>query len=170
MIAEQSLVRPGKHRMRQSTSRSRNLLLETHPALLDLSILLLRLTLGWILFMSGSGKVLRWFGGFGLATTVQFMAKVGISAPWAYVSSYTEFIGGFLLIVGLLTRLTAIPVTINMIVATIVSLPRGFLTGAAFPLALMICAIVILLTGPRAYSLDALLFRGLDDPHLTPPK
>ena len=77
----------------------------------------------------------------------------------AYLSSYTEFIGGILLVVGLLTRPVALAVVINMAVATIVSLPRGFVAGAAYPFSFMISAVIILLAGPMLISLDSLIFR-----------
>ena len=136
-----------------------NLLTGTNTNLLSISILLLRITLGVILFIVGAGKVMGWFGGHGMETTIFFLVtKQGFSVPLAYMSAYTEFIGGFLLIIGLFTRPVAFAIMINMIVAGIVSLPRGFITGAAYPFSLMISALIILLTGPMKFSLDSLIF------------
>lgn len=139
------------------------LLSKTHPALLDASLLLLRLSAGIILFVIGSGKVMGWFGGMGLTATIQmFVLKMGIPTPLAYLSCLTEFIGGFLLIIGFLTRPAALAVAINMTVATITILPKGFFFGGAgYPFCLLVMAVVILLSGPRAYSADAFLF-GID--------
>ena len=134
------------------------LLTQTTTSLLSLSILLLRCMTGVILFAGGAGKVLSWFGGFGMEKTVQYYKMSGISEPLAYLSSYTEFIGGFLLIIGLLTRPAAFAVMINMLVATIMTMPKGFLAGgAAYPFSLTVSALIILLTGPMAYSIDAWL-------------
>ena len=128
--------------------------------LLSSCLLLLRITVGVILFIVGAGKVLGWFGGFGMQTTINFfVTKEGFSVLLAYLSSYTEFIGGILLVVGLLTRPVALAVVINMAVATIVSLPRGFVAGAAYPFSFMISAVIILLAGPMLISLDSLIFR-----------
>lgn len=136
------------------------LLTGTNPKLLSFCLLLLRITVGIILFVAGSGKVLGWFGGHGMEATIKFfVTKQGFTPVLAYMSAYTEFIGGFLLIVGLLTRPIAFVVMINMIEAGIVSLPRGFITGAAYPFSLMISALIILLAGPMLFSLDSLLFR-----------
>src|SRR4029078_9883018 len=133
------------------------ILTKTNDRLLNIAVLLLRLTIGVILFGAGAGKLFKWFGGFGLEMTVHYFAEIGFSAPLAYLSTFTEFIGGILLIVGLLTRPAAFAVLINMTVATVVSLPKGFFVGmAAYPFALAIVALVILLTGPMAYSIDAL--------------
>lgn len=137
------------------------LLTETNTTLLNVSLLLLRLTVGVILFMFGAGKVLGWFGGQGIEATLDiFVSQMGIHPILAYLSCYTEFIGGFLLIVGLLTRPAAFAIMINMLVATIVTLPNGFLTGASFPFSMTISSIIILLAGPMAYSVDARLLSG----------
>ena len=134
---------------------------QTNNNLLSISILLLRFMIGIILFVAGAGKVLGWFGGMGLETTVNiFTSKMHIPAFLAYLSCFTEFIGGFLLVVGLLTRPVAIAVFINMLVATIMMAPHGFLKGgAAYPFTLMIFSLVILFSGPMVYSLDTWIFR-----------
>jgi putative oxidoreductase len=137
------------------------LLTETNTTLLNVSSLLLRLTVGIILFVAGAGKVLGWFGGMGMDATINiFVTNMGIHPLLAYLSCYTEFIGGFLLIIGLLTRPAAFAITINMLVAAIVTLPNGFMAGASYPFSMMVSAIVILLAGPMAYSLDSSLLGG----------
>ena len=84
----------------------------------------------------------------------------GFSELEAYLSSYSEFIGGALLIIGFLTRPAAVALTINMTVATVVTMPKGFLMGnASYPFTLAVCSFIFLLTGPMAFSLDALLFQ-----------
>ncbi len=136
-------------------------LTETHPSLQNTAILLIRWTIGVILFVVGSGKVLGWFGGMGLEATIQAFGKAGFSAWLIYLSSFTEFIGGILLILGLFTRPILIAVIINMLVATISMWPGGFFTGAraVYPFLVLVCSIVIFLTGPMSYSIDALIQR-----------
>ena len=137
------------------------LLIGTNTKLFSTYIILLRITVGVILFVVGSGKVMGWFGGHGMETTIKFfVTKQGFTPLLAYMSSYTEFIGGFLLVVGLLTRPAAFAIVINMAVAGIVSLPRGPIAGAAYPFSLMISALIILLAGPMLFSLDSLLLRS----------
>lgn len=137
------------------------LLIGTNIKLLSLCLLMLRGTAGIILFITGSGKTLQWFHGFGMDATIQFFSQMGFSSFWAYVSSYTEFIGGFLLMIGFLTRPAAIAVFINMLVATIVAWPNGFVSQqpASFPFSLMISALVVILAGPMMFSVDYLLQR-----------
>jgi putative oxidoreductase len=136
-----------------------NLLTGTNKTLINTGILLLRWMTGIIMFVAGAGKAAGWFGGFGMATTVgMFKTMMNISAFWTYVSCYTEFIGGFLLIIGLLTRPAAFLLTINMMVATYIVGPKNFfMGGGAFVCTLMVSSLVILLTGPMKYSLDTLL-------------
>ncbi|HKI44823.1 MAG TPA: DoxX family protein [Balneolales bacterium] len=139
-----------------------SLLIGNNTRLLDISMLLLRCVIGLILFVIGSGKVLGWFGGMGMAQTVQAFGKGGFSPPLVYLSSYTEFIGGILLIIGFLTRPIGVAVMINMIVATIVMLPNGLVgpTSAALPLTVLVVDIAILIAGPMDYSIDFLITRG----------
>ena len=135
------------------------LLIETNQKVTDVAMLLLRIMTGLILFVAGAGKVMGWFGGLGMETTLQlFKTNMNLSAFWCYVSCYTEFIGGLLVMIGLLTRPAAIALVINMLVATLlVGFKNFFLGGAPFPALLMVILLVIALAGPMAYSIDALL-------------
>lgn len=134
-------------------------LIETNTRTLSIAILLLRLMAGLILFVAGAGKVMGWFGGFGMTATLDiFKINMHLSAFWTYVSCYAEFIGGFLIIIGLVTRFAAVVLVINMLVATwFVGLKNFFMGGAAYPCLLMVIFLVIVLSGPMAYSIDALL-------------
>ncbi len=127
---------------------------ELNIKILNLSLLLLRLGVGLVLFVAGAGKIFGWFGGFGAETTIQYYVSMGIPVSLAYISMYTEFIGGILLIVGLFTRIAALLILINMLVASFVTWPAGFLAGSAFPILLAVNAAVVMLVGPMRYSLD----------------
>lgn len=137
-----------------------------NPALVSISVLLLRCTVGFLLFVAGSGKAFGWFAGYGMEATFQGYAKMGFSAPLAYLSMFTELLGGLLLVIGLLTRPAAFAIMINMIVATIVSLPGGFMgpAGAQTPFIFLMMDIAILLAGPMAYSLDTVIFKKSSHP------
>src|SRR5713226_5791957 len=75
--------------------------------------LLVRLFVGYFFMETGWGK-LHNLDGF-----AQRFAGWGIPYPYfnTALSAYTEFIGGWLTIIGLGTRLIAIPMIINMLVA-----------------------------------------------------
>jgi putative oxidoreductase len=133
----------------------------SNNSLLSLGLLFLRCNIGILLFMAGAGKLFGWFGGYGMEATIEGFSKIGIPAVLTYMSTYTELLGGILLTIGLLTRPVAFAVMINMIVATIVTLPSGFMgpTGAQTPFMFLVIDIVILLAGPMTFSLDRLLVR-----------
>ena len=133
-------------------------LIKTNTALLSISVLLLRIVLGGILFIAGAGKVFGWFGGMGLEATLEAFTQMGFSAPLAHLSNYTELIGGLLIAIGLFTRPAALAIAINMLVATIVSLPQGFMMGASYPFSLFMVSLALLIAGPMSISADALLF------------
>ena len=129
--------------------------------IVDISLFLVRAISGLIIFVAGAGKVFGWFGGYGLQKTLEaFSSMMHTNAFWAYVSCFTELIGGFLLMIGLFTRPAAFFVAINMFVATnYVGWENFFSKTGDFPFTLFICSFVILLCGPGSLSFDALLFR-----------
>jgi putative oxidoreductase len=98
---------------------------------------------------------------------VGFFTGLGIPAPAlnAYVVSSLEFGGGILLTLGLGSRLIALPLVINMIVAyiaadreallSVISNPDKF-TGAA-PYTFLVASLVVLIFGPGKASVDAFL-------------
>lgn len=118
--------------------------------------LILRLTLGVVFFMHGAQKVLGWYGGGGLEGTAQFMNSLGIPTFMAYVSSFWEFLGGIFLIVGFLTRIWALGLVINMIVAMQLAHSGFFVSqgGIELALVLMVMALAVTLLGSGRYSID----------------
>ena len=140
------------------------LLTKTDPRLIDVSILLLRCTVGIVLFIVGGGKVFGWFGGYGLKAMLPVFASMGIPTLLVYASFFTELIGGGLLMIGFLTRPAALAIMINMFVATSFMWPHGFIAsdgGAAWPFSLMVSTIIILLAGPMRYSLDFVMLHWM---------
>jgi putative oxidoreductase len=127
----------------------------------DWGILLLRLMLGAVMFAHGASKVFGIWGGEGLDATVAMMAPKFGAFP-AYLSIFTELLGGAAMILGVVTRFWGIGIFINMMVAVIgVHLANGFIGkgGFEFPLTLAVMALAIVVAGPGAISLDALLFK-----------
>ena len=137
------------------------------PEWKDEALLVLRVVLGVIFFMHGSQKVLGFFGGQGLTATIQFFqSKLGIPTVLGYTAAFTEFFGGIALILGLFTRLAALGIGINMVVATLkVHLANGFFLnwfcqsgkghGYEYNLALIAMALALVLAGGGNFSLDA---------------
>ncbi|ALI34893.1 Putative oxidoreductase CatD [Candidatus Nitrosocosmicus oleophilus] len=92
-----------------------------------------------------------------LQGTQGFFASVGIPADLALLIGLLEVIGGVLLIVGLLTRITSILFTIEMICAVlIVKADNSFMGQGGFEvdLLLMFISISLLLSGPGRVSIE----------------
>ena len=95
---------------------------------------------------------------------VNYLTTLGFPFPTAgaYVSAYTEFIGGILLVLGLWTRPTAILLIVNFTVAFFLAhLAVNDTYQNTFPSANLIAVNVFLLfNGAGNYSVDAKLERG----------
>lgn len=117
-----------------------------------LGLLVLRVVLGVIMIGHGCGKV---FGG--LHHHAEVVHSLGLPAWLGYVSSFVEFFGGILLVVGFVTRCAAIAVCINMLVAVFkVHFHNGLLGqgGYQFPLSLAAMAFALIFTGPGPMALE----------------
>lgn len=133
----------------------------------DVSLTVLRLVLGVVFFAHGAQKLLGWFGGYGFHGTMGFFEHLGMPAPVAFLIICTEFFGGLGLIVGLLTRIAALGIGVEMIGAIfMVHLPNGFFMnwygtqkGEGFEYHLLAIAIAaaLLLRGAGKFSVDRAL-------------
>ena len=127
-------------------------------------LLLIRLYWGWGFFQTGKGKLSN------IAQPTEFFQSLGIPFPHAQaiLVGTTECIGGLLLLLGLLSRLASIPLTILLIVAyltadiavvkNILGDPDKFLAADEFLFLLVV--LLVLLFGPGKFSLDWLIARG----------
>jgi putative oxidoreductase len=135
-----------------------------------LGLLILRLVVGLTLAAHGSQKLFGWWGGPGMAGWTQTVTKLRIrpAQPWAWVAALSEFGGGLLLALGLLSPLGSLAIVGAMVVAIVtVHLSRGFWTGKGgyeFNLSLIAAAVALALTGPGTYSLDRALGIQLPEP------
>ena len=99
----------------------------------------------------------------GMAEFKGFLVTIGIPGWMGYLAAYGEFIGGILLIVGLLTRFASFTVLIIMTVAVVkVTWKNGLIgpQGYGFPLALAAMAFTLIFFGGGPISLDTAIFHG----------
>jgi putative oxidoreductase len=143
----------------------RTLALSPLRRLAELGPLAVRVIVGTIMAAHGLQKVQAGPANFGA-----FLGQMGVPLPtlMGYVVTFVEVVGGVLLIVGLLSRLAALLLTIDLVVAILlVKVNVGFLSppqggaGAELELALIAGFLVILLAGPGRLSVDhALGYEG----------
>jgi putative oxidoreductase len=126
-----------------------------------IALLLMRLALGAIMVAHGYYKV---FGG--LHHHAQTVASLGLPAWLGYVSAFTEFFGGLLILVGFFTRAAAFAVFINLSVAIWkVHLHNGLMGGPGrpgyeFPLAAAALAFALVFFGGGPIAIDHVLRGG----------
>lgn len=125
---------------------------------------LVRIATGLILVPHGAQKLFGWFGGGGLTGTAQFFEQnLGLypGLLFAGLAGATEFVGGLLLALGLLTRLSAAAVVSVMAYAAfVVHWGNGFFWtagGYEFPLLWGLVALALVIRGGGPLSLDRIL-------------
>lgn len=136
----------------------------------DVAALVLRLTLGVVMFPHGAQKLLGWFGGSGFTATMSGLTgQVGLPSLVALFVIVAEFFGAIALVAGVLSRLAALSIGAIMVGAIFVAhLPNGFFMnwfgnqpgeGFEYHLLAIGLAAAIVIKGSGALSLDRLLTR-----------
>jgi uncharacterized membrane protein YphA (DoxX/SURF4 family) len=133
------------------------------------AVILVRLIVGGVFLSEGVQKFL-FPGDLGVGR----FTKIGIPSPevMAPFVGVVEIVGGALLLAGFLTRLAAIPLIIDMLVAiTTTKIPilqkSGFWAmahEARVDYAMLLGCIFLLVAGAGTWSLDAGLTRGAEHP------
>jgi len=124
-------------------------------------LLAIRLYWGWQFWQTGWGKLSN------IPQTIENFTNMGVPAPHfnAYFIGALEAGGSILLILGLASRLIALPLTLNMITAFVVA-DRDALRSifsdpdkfyAAAPYTFLFASLIILAFGPGMFSLDTLI-------------
>ncbi len=130
--------------------------------------LILRLTLGVVMWPHGAQKLLGWYGGFGFSGTMGFFTEqMHVSWIVAFLVIIGESLGSLALLAGFLTRFAAASLGVIMLGAiSMVHWPHGFFMnwfgkqqGEGFEYHLLVIgiSIALLITGGGKWSLDGLI-------------
>jgi len=123
-----------------------------------LALLVVRLALGVVMLAHGYQNSFRH-----LHDHVHMVVNLGLPAWLGYVSSFTEFFGGLLILAGFFTRFAAVAICIDLLVAIWKVHWRNGLTGDhgyEFPLALAALAFALIFFGAGPISMDHVLRGG----------
>lgn len=124
----------------------------------DIALALVRAIVGIVFLAHGLQKLLV----FHYAGVVGAFHQMGIPAASvsAGLAMGAETLGGLLLLIGLFTRVAAIPVAFTMLVAIVqVHLQHGFFAqggGYEYPLTLLVATIALAIGGGGAFAIDNL--------------
>ncbi len=126
-------------------------------------LLAVRLYWGWQFAQDGWGKL------HNLDKVTEFFTSLGLPAPGltaAFIGGL-ELVGGILLAIGLGSRLIALLLTVNMLVAYITADREALFSifadpdkfYAASPYTYLFASVIVLIFGPGKFSVDAWLTR-----------
>lgn len=122
----------------------------------------LRIVVGGFMIPHGVQKVFQ----TGVAGLVPTISKIGFepALAWAYAVGAVEFLGGILVMIGLLTRVAAFAVAVELLVIVVaIKSANGFFArnnGIEFELLWGILFLLIVLRGPGRYSLDRIFWKS----------
>ena len=134
----------------------------------DVATLVIRVLLGVVFFPHGMQKLFGWFGGYGFTGSMGFFTgNLHIPAIFAFLAIMAEALGALGLITGLLTRVAAFGIGVNMIVAVyMLHWQNGFFMnwfgnqkgeGFEFHLLVVAMAVALIIRGGGALSVDRTL-------------
>ncbi|MEH6454302.1 MAG: DoxX family protein [Psychromonas sp.] len=127
------------------------------------SALVLRVPVGLIFMAHGAQKLFSMFGGYGLEGTGQWMESIGLAPGYlmALMAGSAEFFGGLFIVLGLLTRPTALVLGFTMLVAIVtVHLENGLFmsnNGYEFGLTLAVISFALMFQGGGRLAIDNLI-------------
>ncbi|MEV5837126.1 DoxX family protein [Nocardia sp. NPDC052112] len=124
----------------------------------DFGLLVLRVVFGGLLAAHGAQKLFGWFNGPGWSANAAGFDSMGYNPGKLFgtLAGLSEFTGGLLLVLGLLTPLASAIVLGTMINAVNATWGGGLLSGKGYEMPLLFATVgaVVAFTGPGKFSLD----------------
>jgi len=134
----------------------------------DIAVFVLRILLGTVFFPHGMQKFFGWFGGYGFMSSLGFFTNnLHIPAVFAFLAIMAEGLGSLGLLTGLLTRIAAFGIAVNMTVAVyMLHWQNGFFMnwfgnqkgeGFEFHILVLAIAVALMIKGGGRWSVDRAL-------------
>ncbi|HYH08175.1 MAG TPA: DoxX family protein [Thermoanaerobaculia bacterium] len=126
----------------------------------------LRITLGLVMIPHGLQKTIGWFGGYGFEGTMGFFTSIGIPAFLGFLAIAAESAGAIALVAGFTTRIAALGILANMVVAGVMHSANGFMMnwsgtqkgeGFEYHILAGAMALALVIGGAGRWSLDRVL-------------
>jgi len=128
----------------------------THSNMASSGLLILRIVAGAFMLTHGNGKMVRLFGD----DPIKFADPFGIGAEASLaLAVFAEVFCSILVIVGVATRISVIPLIITMLVAAFIAHAGDPFGSKELPLLYGAIFVVILITGAGKYSIDNLIYK-----------
>jgi len=132
----------------------------------------LRVLLGIVIFPHGAQKLLGWFGGGGFTATMRwFESSFHIPTIFALLAILAESVGAVALIAGFFTRIAALAISVNMLVAVaLVHGKVGFFMnwggtakgeGFEYHILAVAIGIALMIRGGGRWSVDGVIAKKL---------
>jgi putative oxidoreductase len=144
----------------------------------NISLLVIRLTMAFVMLAHGVQKLFGWFGGYGFDGTMGFFTEtIGLPYIVALLIIFTETIGMTLLLLGFLSRYFAIAAIFILLGAISFHWSNGFYMnwsgtqpgeGFEFHVVLIALGLILTINGGGIYSLDRFIFVDKSQPHAKP--
>lgn len=132
-----------------------NKLLQYQSVHTDLAALVLRLLFGGLFAYYGWQKLVNYD-----QILPMFGDIIGIGAKLSFnLVIFAELVCGALVLLGLFTRLSVIPIFITMIVAYFIAHAKDPFQVKQIAFVFLILCVIVFILGSGRYSIDALLFR-----------
>ena len=133
----------------------RNIITNNHPLNVDLGILILRLIFGGMFMYVGYFKLSTYDQTLGM-----FADPLGIGMELSLILViFAELICGFFVAIGLLTRLSVLPIFILMTVVFFIVHQNDAFIMKQLPFVYWLLCFVIFIFGSGRYSVDRIIFK-----------
>jgi putative oxidoreductase len=135
-------------------------LLSSQPLAMDAGILFVRLILGGLFIWHGLDAITHYQQYLAYSLQINPKGTIGLGAEFEFpLVVYSQFICGILLVLGLFTRLSVIPIFIMMTIAVFIAHKADDFTMKEKAVCYMLLCIPVFIFGGGRYSADRLIFK-----------